>query len=65
MTVAMSGVAARMALTVQGNVDDVAGAALFLAGRMGRFVTGTTLHVDGGNHAAGGWRRQPDGTWQL
>jgi NAD(P)-dependent dehydrogenase (short-subunit alcohol dehydrogenase family) len=64
-TGAMPGVPARMALPVQGNVDDVAGAALFLAGRMGRFVTGTTLHVDGGNHAAGGWRRQPDGTWQL
>jgi 3-oxoacyl-[acyl-carrier protein] reductase len=21
------------------------------------FVTGTTVHVDGGTHAAGGWRR--------
>ena len=28
------------------------------------FVTGTTIHVDGGNLAAGGWHRQPDGTYQ-
>ena len=31
----------------------------------GRFVTGTTLHVDGGNHAAGGWHRAPDGSWRT
>jgi enoyl-[acyl-carrier-protein] reductase (NADH) len=41
----------------------VAAAALYLAGPMSRFVTGTTLHVDGGTWAAGGWRRLPDGTW--
>jgi len=27
------------------------------------FVTGTTIHVDGGNRAAGGWHRQPDGSY--
>jgi NAD(P)-dependent dehydrogenase (short-subunit alcohol dehydrogenase family) len=53
----------RMALPVTGDVDDVAGAAVFLATDLSRFVTGTTIHVDGGNHAAGGWHRQPDGTW--
>jgi NAD(P)-dependent dehydrogenase (short-subunit alcohol dehydrogenase family) len=47
-----------------GEADDVAGAVVFLAGEMARFVTGVTLHVDGGNAAAGGWRRQPDGTYQ-
>ena len=46
-----------------GHVDDVAAAAVFLAGDLSGFVTGTTLHVDGGNHAAGGWRRLPDGTF--
>ena len=56
-------VAARMALPIQGHVDDVAGAAVFLATPLSRFVTGTTIHVDGGNHTAGGWHRQPDGTW--
>ena len=44
-------------LPVAGNVDDVAGAVLYLASDLARFVTGTTLHVDGGNHAAGGWGR--------
>ena len=48
-------------LPIAGHVDDVAGAALFLASDMARFVTGSTLHVDGGNLAAGGWRRGEGG----
>lgn len=48
----------------RGEPDDVAGAALYLASDLSRFVTGTTLHVDGGSHAAGGWRRRADGTFQ-
>lgn len=56
-------VSARMALPIAGSVDDVAGAVLFLATDLSRFVTGTTIHVDGGNNAAGGWHRQPDGSW--
>jgi NAD(P)-dependent dehydrogenase (short-subunit alcohol dehydrogenase family) len=56
-------IAPRMALPVRGHVDDVAGAAVFLAGRLSRFVTGTTVHVDGGNDAAAGWHRQPDSSW--
>ena len=40
-----------------GPPDEAAAVAVFLAGRMSRFVTGTTVHVDGGNWAAGGWRR--------
>jgi len=47
-----------------GDVSDVAGAVLFLAGDLSRFITGTTIHVDGGNVAAGGWRRLPDGTFR-
>jgi len=39
-----------------------AGAALFLASDLSRFVTGTTIHVDGGNWAAGGWHRPVDET---
>ncbi|MEO8603846.1 MAG: SDR family oxidoreductase [bacterium] len=49
--------AAKTPLPRQGEVDDVAGAALFLASDLSRFVTGSTVHVDGGNWAAGGWRR--------
>jgi 3-oxoacyl-[acyl-carrier protein] reductase len=40
-----------------GDPEDAAAAAVFLAGDLARFVTGTTVHVDGGINAAGGWRR--------
>jgi NAD(P)-dependent dehydrogenase (short-subunit alcohol dehydrogenase family) len=49
--------AVRTPLPRQGTVDDVAGAAIYLASDLAAFVTGTTVHVDGGNRAAGGWRR--------
>ncbi len=39
-----------------GRPEDAAAVVVFLAGDLSRFVTGTTLHVDGGNWAAGGWR---------
>lgn len=39
--------------------DDIAGTAIFLASDLSRYVTGTTQHVDGGTHAAGGWYREP------
>ena len=50
-------------LPYAGRVDDVAAAALYLASDWSRFVTGTTIHVDGGNLAAGGWGRADDGAW--
>jgi len=50
-------------LPVAGDVDDIAGAVIYLASDLSRFVTGTTVHVDGGNFAAGGWIRAADGSW--
>jgi 3-oxoacyl-[acyl-carrier protein] reductase len=40
-----------------GTPDEAASVILFLASDLASFVTGTTIHLDGGNHAAGGWRR--------
>lgn len=54
----------RTPLPRAGRVEDVAAAALYLASDASAFVTGTTLHVDGGNLAAGGWRRTPDGGFE-
>ena len=48
-----------------GEPDDVAAAVVFLAGSMSRFVTGASIHVDGGNWASGGWRRDADGRYVL
>ena len=52
-------------LAREGTPDDVAGAAVFLASDLSRFVTGTTIHVDGGSLAAGGWRRGEGGAFGL
>jgi len=46
-----------------GMPDDIAGVALFLASDLSRFMTGTTVHVDGGTYAAGGWYRTARGGW--
>jgi NAD(P)-dependent dehydrogenase (short-subunit alcohol dehydrogenase family) len=46
-----------------GTPDDVAGCALFLASDLSGFVTGTTIHVDGGTLAAGGWYPTEEGRW--
>ena len=46
-----------------GAPGDVAGAALFLASELSGFVTGTTVHVDGGTLASSGWFPTEEGGW--
>jgi 3-oxoacyl-[acyl-carrier protein] reductase len=43
-----------------GHVDDIAGAAVFLASDLASYITGQTIHVDGGTHAAAGWYHHPE-----
>jgi NAD(P)-dependent dehydrogenase (short-subunit alcohol dehydrogenase family) len=48
-----------------GYPSDHAGAAVYLATDLSLWVTGTTIHVDGGGLAAGGMQRLPDGGWTV
>jgi 3-oxoacyl-[acyl-carrier protein] reductase len=48
-----------------GSVHDCAAAAVFLASDMSRFVTGTSIHVDGGTWAAHGWKAKKTGGFTL
>jgi len=48
-----------------GEGPDLSGCALFLASDLSRYVTGTTLHCDGGTHASSGWFDWPDAGWNV
>jgi hypothetical protein len=43
----------------QGTYEDIGGCALFLASDLSEYVTGTTLHPDGGAYASAGWYNWP------
>jgi 3-oxoacyl-[acyl-carrier protein] reductase len=43
-----------------GKLTDVSGCVVFLASALSSYVTGTTLHPDGGNYASSGWFHWPD-----
>ena len=48
-----------------GEPEDAAAVILFLACDLSRFVTGATIHVDGGAWAAAAWRRGDKGGFEL
>ena len=52
--------AALVPLGRSGTVAEVAGVVAFLASDLAAYVTGETIHVDGGTAAASGWYRHPD-----
>lgn len=46
-----------------GHVTDVSNSVVFLASGLSTFITGTTLHPDGGTLASSGWFNWPDSGW--
>lgn len=46
-----------------GTLTDVSHCVVFLASGLSAFVTGTTLHPDGGTYASSGWFNWPDEGW--
>ncbi|MFV2174604.1 SDR family NAD(P)-dependent oxidoreductase [Actinomadura sp. LOL_016] len=46
-----------------GEVTDVSGCVVFLASGLSSYVTGATLHPDGGTSASSGWFNWPDSGW--
>jgi 3-oxoacyl-[acyl-carrier protein] reductase len=64
MAIAPPGAEKRFAYTIPmaraGHVDEMASAAVFLASNMASYITGQTIHVDGGTQASSGWYHNPD-----
>ena len=45
--------------------SDVSGCVVFLASDLAGYVTGTTLHPDGGTLASSGWFNWPGSGWDM
>ncbi|MEV5835106.1 SDR family oxidoreductase [Nocardia sp. NPDC052112] len=58
-------VGARVAIPLgrPGQVTDVSNCVVFLASALSAYLTGTTLHPDGGTSASAGWFNWPDSGW--
>jgi len=48
-----------------GTPQDIGGCALFLASDLAEYVTGQTIHADGGTFAASGWMNLPRTGWRV
>lgn len=59
------GLGTRIAIPIGrlGRYEDVGNAALFLASDLSSYITGETLHPDGGAHASAGWFNWPGTGW--
>lgn len=55
--------AVQIPLARKGRAEDVGNCALFLASDLSSYITGTTLHPDGGALASSGWLLWPDAGW--
>ncbi|SEO77655.1 SDR family NAD(P)-dependent oxidoreductase [Trujillonella endophytica] len=47
-----------------GRPEEVSGCVVFLASQLSSYMTGTTLHPDGGTLASSGWFNWPDAGWR-
>ncbi len=56
-------IASTIPLARFGTASDAAGCVVFLASELSAWVTGTTIHLDGGALAAAGWHRLGSGVW--
>jgi NAD(P)-dependent dehydrogenase (short-subunit alcohol dehydrogenase family) len=54
---------AAIPLARAGALTDVSGCVVFLASQLSGYVTGSTLHPDGGTFASSGWFNWPDRGW--
>jgi NAD(P)-dependent dehydrogenase (short-subunit alcohol dehydrogenase family) len=49
----------------EGLVEECASTVVWLCSKMSDYVTGDTIHVDGGTWASSGWLRRHEGGWTL